>query len=173
MQATTSARGHAIGTRKKAQSSWSQMQELSKAMGEIEQASNEAQAVAAVINKIAFQTNLLALNAAVESARAGEAGKGFAVVAEEVRSLALRSAESARGAAAIITRSRDGAQRGAAVAKSLAETLQQVVGGRWPPVPDSEHSAVLRRLVERFTIADRRESRATPCRTQRTKPSTT
>ena len=86
-------------------------------MQEIGDASAEAQKVATVIDDIAFQTNLLALNAAVEAARAGEAGKGFAVVAEEVRSLAQRSAESARNSSAIIVRSHERAQAGLEIAR--------------------------------------------------------
>ncbi|TKC88754.1 methyl-accepting chemotaxis protein [Trinickia terrae] len=72
------------------------VEDVGNTMRELADGSNRMTGIVSTIESIAFQTNILALNAAVEAARAGEQGKGFAVVASEVRSLAQRSAASAR-----------------------------------------------------------------------------
>ncbi|GLC23793.1 methyl-accepting chemotaxis protein [Roseisolibacter agri] len=78
------------------------MARLTTTVDAIRSRAEETAKILKTIDEIAFQTNLLALNAAVEAARAGDAGRGFAVVAEEVRALALRSAEAARTTATLV-----------------------------------------------------------------------
>ena len=94
-------------------------------MEELARSSDEIGSILKIIDDIAFQTNILALNAAVEAARAGEAGRGFAVVAEEIRSLALNSAEAANNTSAIIEHnmelSRLGVESSAEVGAALGD----------------------------------------------------
>ncbi len=63
---------------------------------QLNQATQHASQMLAVITSVAHKTNLLALNATIEAARVGEAGKGFAVVADEVKSLANMTRDAAR-----------------------------------------------------------------------------
>ncbi|MDB5297139.1 MAG: methyl-accepting chemotaxis sensory transducer, partial [Phycisphaerales bacterium] len=102
------------------------MGKMTAAIAGIERSAGETAKILKTIDEIAFQTNLLALNAAVEAARAGEAGKGFAVVAEEVRNLAMRSAEAAKSTAALIEGSVQNARNGVAVAAEVAGSLGQI-----------------------------------------------
>jgi methyl-accepting chemotaxis protein len=102
------------------------MGKMGAAIQEIQKSATETAKIIKVIDEIAFQTNLLALNAAVEAARAGEAGKGFAVVAEEVRNLAMRSAEAAKNTSALIEGSVQSSRNGVAICEEVAKSLDEI-----------------------------------------------
>jgi methyl-accepting chemotaxis protein len=104
------------------------MNRLSEAIGRIKASSDSTAKIIKTIDEIAFQTNLLALNAAVEAARAGDAGKGFAVVAEEVRNLAMRSAEAAKNTATLIEESVKNSENGVNLNQEVLKNLNEING---------------------------------------------
>lgn len=124
---------------------------MAKMRGAIEQIQASALETANIIktiDQIAFQTNLLALNAAVEAARAGEAGKSFTVVAEEVRGLAMRSAEAARSTASLIQGNLNSAKSGVEMSRE--------VDGRLTKIQQSVGKASA--MISEITIASQEQS---------------
>lgn len=103
------------------------MAQLTEAMANIGNMSNEIKKIIQTVEDIAFQTNILALNAAVEAARAGEAGKGFAVVADEVRNLAGKTTEAAAQTTQLIEQSALAVDNGAQLTDSTASALVSLV----------------------------------------------
>jgi methyl-accepting chemotaxis protein len=106
-----------------------QMKDLVGAMNDINTSAEEIRKIVKAIDDISFQINLLALNANVEAARAGKYGKGFAVVAEEVRNLAVRSANSVKETTRMVDEAIGNIQRGNALVGGTAKQLDQIVTG--------------------------------------------
>lgn len=127
---------------------FSSMEKLTTSMKDISDSSAETQKIIKTIDEIAFQTNLLALNAAVEAARAGEAGAGFAVVAEEVRNLAMRSAEAARNTTELIEKSVQNIERGNSLVKTTSDSFHKV----------AEASTKISSLVEEITAGSKEQT---------------
>jgi len=131
------------------------MQELTKAIGEISQCSEEIRTIIETIEDIAEQTNLLSLNAAIEAARAGEAGKGFAVVAEQVKKLAEESAAAAGETTHLIEATVSAVDKGIEIAGETAENMNEVMVGAKTATERMGHVAdILKRDVEEMNSID-------------------
>src|SRR3546814_19073095 len=63
----------------------------------------------------------------LEAARAGDAGRGFAVVAQEVRALALRSANASKDIGTIIKQSGEKVKSGVALVSETGAVLNRIV----------------------------------------------
>jgi len=90
------------------------------------EAASEINGAVEVVADMAVQTDLLAFTAAIEAARAGEHGVGFSIVAEEVRKLAERNAEAARGIARQIEATTSGITRGSASSADAEKALRDL-----------------------------------------------
>lgn len=105
------------------------MQELGKAMQDIDQCSEQIIAVISAISDIGDEIDLLSLNASIESARAGEAGRGFAVVAEQVKKLAEASQNAVGQTSELIKRTVESVEIGTRISKEAAANMEEVQMG--------------------------------------------
>lgn len=96
----------------------------SRVMKRLGESGQEINDTVAEISDLTARMNLLALNAAIEAIRAGEQGQGFVMVAQEIRSLAVHSAEAARKVSA---RLRTIQHETSAVSESVERNIQKVV----------------------------------------------
>ena len=95
-----------------------------RAMKRLGESGQEINDTVLELTSLTTRMNLLALNAAIEAVRAGEQGHGFVVIAQEIRSLAVSSAEAARKVA---SRIRAIQNEITAVSQSVDQNIQHVV----------------------------------------------
>jgi methyl-accepting chemotaxis protein len=100
-----------------------------KAMEETSQSTDVISEMIAVINGVASQTNLLAMNAAIEAAHAGEYGRGFSVVADEIRKLAEQTAVNAKSIKQSIGQVVAGIEKASQVTRDSSGTIGEVIEG--------------------------------------------
>jgi methyl-accepting chemotaxis protein len=100
---------------------------VQRIVAELAERSKAIEQVLRVIDEVADQTNLLSLNAAIIASQAGSHGQAFSVVASEVKSLAKRTAGSAREIGASIGAVLKGIDSAVAATRSGAERVREGV----------------------------------------------
>ena len=129
VQTTQAADAEAMHVRDVAEQGAQSMSQVVQSVDGIQGNAKRMNEIIGVIDGLAFQTNILALNAAVEAARAGETGRGFAVVASEVRSLAQRSADSAKEIRQLISASGEHVSLSANQIQLAGQRNKEIVDG--------------------------------------------
>ncbi len=102
------------------------LDELAGTIAQLDENSQRVNRSVSELEQIAFRTNVLALNAQVEAARAGNQGRSFAILADEVRSLALRSAETSSKMRARLAENSARASSGSQLASGIAQTMREL-----------------------------------------------
>ncbi len=118
----------ANAARKQATHTTQVVSEAMAAMAAIESSVQQVEQIIGMIDAIALQTNLLAVNASIEAAHAGASGRGFAIIAAEVRSLAARSAGSAKKIKSLISTSTTLVDSGVQMVAKTGDALQIILG---------------------------------------------
>jgi D-xylose transport system substrate-binding protein len=102
-----------------------------------------------VISSVASDTHLLSLNASIMAAKAGEQGRGFTVVAQEIKTLALRTSESAKEIENLILDTQESVER---AVKAMEDGKVQVAKNM---VLSEQADRALAEVLERIEVAAR------------------
>ena len=95
----------------------------------IQKSAQQMNEIIGVIDSIAFQTNISPSTPRWKPRARGEQGRGFAVVANEVRTLAQRSAASAKEIRELIEASRSQVEASVAQIRTAGSSIGQIVTG--------------------------------------------
>ncbi len=126
------------------------MDQVVKAMQEMEICTNQIHEIVQVIENLSSHTNLLALNASIEAARAGTAGKGFSVVALEIGKLAEQSREATRDTIKLLDKCMAATAYGTESVKEAALSLEEIV----------KSSDITREVINEIMTASNKQAEA-------------
>lgn len=113
-------------TEQKVSKSYEDITQLVSSIDSVRQSGEQIKNINAVIDDIAYQTNLLSLNAMIEASRSGDEGSGFKVVALEVRKLAERSAEAAKGINNLLENNRQSIEHGVDLSAQTLQSFERI-----------------------------------------------